>query len=267
MSGQYRVILAERNRIIQGDCLEVMRTLKRGLVDAIITDPPYCSGGRQQQGARTEISKSVDRSDDEWFLGDNMGTDTYLWFMRQVARECIRVARVGSPSYVFTDWRQYTTLVTAWESAGWTLRSVIVWDKAQAGAMGSWWRSNHEFVCAFSKGKPRQLSSHGYFNVWRGAKPQDGEHPTEKPVALMRWLASSIMPKRGLILDCFAGSGSTLVGAAMEGYDYLGIEANDDYVDIAKRRLASVQRPLLLESGRTYSTQPFPVQEYGEVAS
>lgn len=220
----------------QGDCLDALRGLQPGAVDAIVTDPPYCSGGRQQAGARNTVSKS-DRQDAAWFIGDNMGTDTYLWFMREVARECARISTAGAPAYVFTDWRQLTTIVTAWESVGWTYKSLIVWDKNRGGAMGSWWRNNHEFVCAFVKGKARPLSSASFFNTWRGTKPQGGAHPTEKPVELMRYLVSSITPAGCTVLDPFAGSGTTGVAALLEGFKFIGIEQDGEYVRIARERL------------------------------
>lgn len=175
--------------------------------------------------------------DSEWFMGDNMGTDTYLWFMRQIAGQCFRLSSNGSPAYVFTDWRQYTTVVTAWESVGWTLKNVVVWDRAKGGAMGSWWRSNHEWVPVFVKGKARPLSGAGFYNTWTGTKPHGGEHPTEKPVRLCRYLVSSITPETAIILDPFTGSGTTGVACVEEGRDFIGIERELDYVTIARRRI------------------------------
>lgn len=232
--------------LIHGDCLDVLRELATGSADAIVTDPPYCSGGRQQAGARNTVSKS-DRHDANWFAGDNMGTDTYLWFMREIARECARISTAGAPAYVFTDWRQLTTIVTAWESVGWTYKSLIVWDKNRGGAMGSWWRNNHEFVCAFVKGKARPLSSASFFNTWRGTKPQGGEHPTEKPVELMRYLVSSITPTGCTVLDPFAGSGTTGVAALLEGFKFIGVEQSGDYVRLARERLQGVESELGLD--------------------
>lgn len=227
-------------QLTQGDCLDVLRGLAPGAVDAVVTDPPYCSGGRQQAGARNTVSKS-DRKDAAWFIGDNMGTDTYLWFMREIARECARISTPGAPAYVFTDWRQLTTIVTAWESVGWTYKSLIVWDKNRGGAMGSWWRNNHEFVCAFVKGKARPLSSASFFNTWRGTKPQGGVHPTEKPVELMRYLVSSITPAGCTVLDPFAGSGTTGVAALHEGFKFIGIEQDGEYARIARERLQAAE--------------------------
>lgn len=229
-----------------GDCLEILPALADGSVDAVITDPPYCSGGRQQASCRNIISKSDKdvRPPDEWFLADNMGTDTYVRFMRQVARCCLDVAKMGAHGYVFTDWRQYTNLVTAWESVGWTLRSVIVWDKNRGGAMGSFWRSNHEWVCVFAKGQPAALPHGGFFNTWRGSKPQGGTHPTEKPIELLKYL---VMAVRGVVIDPFMGSGTTGVACCKTDRNFIGVEIDPTYYAIAEKRIAEAQMQPVLE--------------------
>ncbi len=228
-----------------GDCLEIMKELPDNSVDAVVTDPPYCSGGRQQAGARNTIAKNT-REDEAWLPSDNMGTDTYLWFMRQVAKESIRLTVTGGSAYVFTDWRQYTTIVTAWESAGWTLKNVLVWDKNRGGAMGSWWRNNHEWVPIFVKGKARPLTSHSFFNTWAGGKPQGGQHPTEKPLELLQYIISAVTPVGGVILDPFMGSGTAGVAAISLGYGFQGIEIDPTYYAIAEKRIADAQQQLAL---------------------
>ncbi len=170
-----------------------------------------------------------------------MGTDSYLWFMREIARQCFRVTTEGSQAFVFTDWRIYSTVVTAWESVGWTLKNVIVWDKAKGGAMGSFWRNNHEWIPVFVKGKNRPLPHGGFFNTWTGTKPQGGDHPTEKPLDLIRYLASSITPSNGTILDPFTGSGTTGVAAASLGLGFVGVEQSERYVELSRRRIAEEQ--------------------------
>ena len=222
--------------LILGDCLDILRAMPDASVGAIVTDPPYSSGGRQQSTARSTVSKSS-RDDAGWFIGDNMGTDTYLWFMREIAKQCMRVSQSGAPAYVFTDWRQLNTVVTAWESLGWTYKSLIVWDKNRGGAMGSWWRNNHEMIAAFVKGKANPLSSGSFFNTWRGTKPQGGAHPTEKPVELMRYLISSITPAGAVVLDPFMGSGTTGVACVLEGFPFVGVERDPAYFKIAEERM------------------------------
>ena len=70
----------------------------------------------------------------------------------------------------------------------------------------------------------------------RGAKPLANNHPTVKPLALMRYLCRLVTPPDGVVLDPFCGSGSTLVGALQEGFRYIGIEKDPDYVNIAYAR-------------------------------
>ncbi len=64
-------------------------------------------------------------------------------------------------------------------------------------------------------------------------------HPTQKPEALMRYLCRLVTPPAGIVLDCFAGSGSTLIAARDEGFQYIGIESEEEYCRIARERLAA----------------------------
>jgi len=221
-----------------GDCLDILPMIDS--VDGVVTDPPYCSGGRQQASARSVFNKGIKESQknrsDDWFLGDNMGSDTYLRWQRQIAAACCDVCTPGSPAYVFTDWRQYTNLVTAWETRLWALRSAIVWDKAKGGALGSWWRNNHEWICAFSKGKPRPLPHYGFYNTYTGVKPQGSKHPTEKPLELIKYLVESI-PLNGVVLDTFMGSGTTGVACIEIGRRFIGIEINEEYFNLSCERI------------------------------
>lgn len=96
---------------------------------------------------------------------------------------------------------------------------------------------------------PEQVS-HRYSDMGHGplpqqtpsvAKPEQNTHPTVKPLALMRYLVRLITPPGGLVLDCFAGSGSTLVAALQEGRHFLGIEQEGEYVEIGRARIAFQQ--------------------------
>ena len=222
-------------QVITGDCLDVLPTLAAGSVDAVITDPPYSSGSRQSINSRGIISKNGHRANDAWLQMDTMGHDTYVRWMRQVAGLSIAACQTGAHGYVFTDWRQYTNIVTTWESVGWTLRSVVVWDKNRGGAMGSFWRNNHEWVCVFAKGTPSPLPDGSFFNTYRESKPQGGVHPTEKPLGLMRYLIRAI---EGVILDPFCGSGTTGEACMILDRRFIGIEIDPGYADIARARIA-----------------------------
>jgi site-specific DNA-methyltransferase (adenine-specific) len=78
----------------------------------------------------------------------------------------------------------------------------------------------------------------------RSERGEGNNHPTVKPLALMRWLCRLVTPTGGTVLDPFAGSGSTLIAADREGFSAIGIERESEYVEIARRRLAA-DAPLL----------------------
>lgn len=74
------------------------------------------------------------------------------------------------------------------------------------------------------------------------SEPRANHHPTVKPTDLMRYLVKLVTPPNGTVLDPFMGSGSTGKGAVIEGFDFIGIEMNAEYLEIAKARIAYVQR-------------------------
>ena len=67
-------------------------------------------------------------------------------------------------------------------------------------------------------------------------------HPTVKPIALMRYLCRLVTPPNGVVLDPFMGSGTTGVGAVAEGFDFIGIEMDEEYLKIADARIKHAQR-------------------------
>lgn len=217
-----------------GDCLDVLATLPSGSVGAVVTDPPYSSGGRQQASARNTISKSS-RVDGDWIPSDTMGSDSYIWWLREIGKQLMRTCATGAHLYCFTDWRQYGNVVTAFETVGWSLRSCVVWSKERGGAMGSFWRNDHEWVPVFAKGQPTPLPDGSFFNVLKSTKPQGGDHPTEKPLSVMTRLVEA---SPGVILDPFAGSGSTLIAARNLGRKVIGVELEERYCELIVRRLS-----------------------------
>ncbi len=76
-------------------------------------------------------------------------------------------------------------------------------------------------------------------------------HPTVKPTELMRWLVRLVTPTGGLVLDPFMGSGSTGKGAILEGFRFVGIEAEEDYLRIAERRIRLIADPVVVDHPKT----------------
>lgn len=223
--------------VIHGDCLEALRSLGAETADAVITDPPYCAGGKSESERMRGRSMLGSDSPWGWFTGDNLSTTGLAWLLRSVAFQAERILRPGGSLLVFCDWRMWTAIVPAMESAGLGLQSMIVWDKGSAG-LGVGFRATHELIAHLRKGKGPFHSRAGS-NVVRHRRVvgKGKEHPTQKPVELMVDLLRVVTPPGGLIVDPFCGSGSTGVAALQEGRRFIGIERDAGFVQVARARL------------------------------
>ena len=230
-------------RLILGDCLEVMPTL--GLVDAVVTDPPYSSGGFTQsaiskaagQGLRSETIRK-----EGWFAGDAMTAAGAAFLLRELALHCYRKTGPKSTLTVFTDWRVVALNAPAIESALWRFQNLLAWDKGSAG-LGSGFRAQHELAMHFSKGAPDYFSA-SYGNVLKARRvPADNKwHGCEKPIELLASIVETVAPHKGAVLDPFMGSGTTLVACAKLGRKGIGIEIDPDYFEIACKRVEEAYR-------------------------
>jgi DNA modification methylase len=228
--------------VIQGDAVEGMRGIADASVDAVLTDPPYCSGAFSEankqaakyQGLRSE---TVRDGKAEWFSSDAMTTNGFLYLMRSVALRAFSILRDGGSMLVFCDWRMYPLLAGCLESTGFRLQNMLVWDKGNAG-LGRGFRPQHELIIHLVKGTGVYHSLKGK-NVYdsRRVGSTSREHPTQKPVKLLRELVRVAAPKGGLVVDPFCGSGSTGVACVLEDINFIGFEREAGYVETSRQRI------------------------------
>jgi len=227
----------------RGDSLDFMRSLPDSCIDAVITDPPYCSGGTSSADrAKTTTQKYVQsgvkvvRPD---FAGDNRDQRSWLVWCDIWMREALRVAKPGAPICVFTDWRQLPSTTDAIQVSGWIWRGIAVWDKTEgARPQRGRFRNQAEYIVWGSSG---QMAARDEIGVLPGVfrhylRQADKHHITGKPTEVMRGLVQ-ICPAGGVILDPFAGSGTTGAAALAEGRRFVGVEREQTYFDIATARL------------------------------
>lgn len=215
-------------RIICGDCLDVLRGMADRSVDAVITDPPFFLPA-QHYAARKDWGRSLaDLSILEHFYQD-------------VFTECRRVLRSPGHMLVFCDSQSYPVFYTiAYRDFLNTL--ALVWDKGRIG-LGLPWRNQHELImAAWDKGALLSSTSASTVLKFPPTLSADRDHPAEKPVELMQYLCKLVTPPRGLVLDPFAGSGTTGAAALNEGLEFVGIERDPKYAEIARGRLATCER-------------------------
>lgn len=233
--------------IHQGDCLKVLGQLPDESINAVVTDPPYSSGGQTSSSRSAMPSKKyvqsgtkIQRPD---FFGDNKDQWGYLYWCSLWLGECFRAAKEGSPVCVFTDWRQLSITTHALQAGGWIFRGIVPWNKTEAvrPVLGRF-RNQAEYVVWGSKG---DMPTNRKVKVLPGAytfpvRQDDKFHLTGKPTELMEAIVKIAEPS-SVILDPFMGSGTTGVAAIKQGFSFIGIEQSKVYFNIAQERLEKAQ--------------------------
>ncbi|RJO74157.1 site-specific DNA-methyltransferase [Nocardia panacis] len=232
-------------RIICGESLGTMRGLATASFDALITDPPYCSGGTNttDRTSRSAVQKYVSSDSASGRampdFPDNRDQRSFTIWSSIWMTEALRLVRPGGQALVFTDWRQLPAASDALQVAGWRWRGIVVWRKPAARPQPGF-KNESEYILWASNGQIDRDHQPPYLpGVYTQSSPKgkDRQHITAKPPELMRHLVRTV-PVGGRILDPFAGSGTTGVAALAEGRRFLGIEGVDAYAKIATQRIA-----------------------------
>jgi len=220
-----------------GDCLEYMRTMSAGSVDAVVTDPPYGIGYASNH--KTRLGGAPRRN------GATFGKDEFdpRWIP-----EVYRVLRDNSYVYCFTRWDVLSMWRDAFEGAGFHVAQRLVWDKCHWG-MGDLrhYGSQTEDILLMTKGSPAMFEGGAgrrgdlfRYSKFFLAEGQE-DHPTQKPERLIaRFILDGSKPG-DTVLDPFFGSGPTPVACVRTGRNFIGCEIDPAYYAIAQRRIAEAQ--------------------------
>lgn len=218
----------------------VLESFPPGTFDAVITDPPYASGGRTQAEKSKATAKkysSMGGNAPPDFDGDAKDQRSWIRWAAEWLYLARRAAKPGAPVCMFIDWRQLPCASDALQWAGWIWRGIAVWDKGNSRPQKGRFRQQAEYIVWGSNGDmPVSRPVPCLPGVFKYGNPQNRIHLTEKPLQLMQDLVKITEPG-GHILDPFAGSGTTVLAAVKEGYDATGIEVTDVYADLARKRL------------------------------
>lgn len=225
--------------IYHANCLEVLPYLQN--VDALITDPPYSSGGftRSDRNQSVHIKYQNTGTYKQYadFSGDNRDTRSFAYWCTIWLDLARNAMKLGAFAAIFTDWRQLPTMTDVFQSGGFVWRGLAVWDKSESArpVLGRP-RQQCEFVIWGSNG-PMPLGDTAFPGYWRiPVESFEKLHITAKPPQLCGELAR-IVPAEGVIVDPFMGSGTTLRAAKDSGRFGIGIECNEEYCEIAAKRM------------------------------
>lgn len=238
--------------IYHGEALTILGGLPDRVAAAVITDPPYSSGGMFRSDRLTEPSQkyrgwshtpsSTHKPAAAYgsFAGDHRDQRGYREWMALWMYQCSRVAVEGASAYIFTDWRQLPVMTDALQAGGWTWRGVLVWDKGVGRPVKGRFRNHLEFIVWGTNGPAPESENYpsALISV-PTVPPGERQHVTQKPAKLIRHLLS-IVPQRGMVLDPFMGSGTTLRAASDLGWQSVGIELDERYCQMAVERLGQM---------------------------
>lgn len=238
-----------RHRLLCGDAQDPAsfeKLMAGERADLVFTDPPYnvvidghvCGSGSIKHREFAFASGEMSRTEFTQFLRATLGNTAVQM-------------RDGAIAFVCMDWRHMQELLEAGSTAFSELKNLVVWNKTNGG-MGTFYRSKHELIFVFKQGTAEHTNSFGLgetgryrTNVWdypgisslSADRAQElAMHPTVKPVALIADAIRDCSRRGEIVLDCFGGSGSTLIAAEKTGRRARVIEFDPLYCDTIVRR-------------------------------
>lgn len=211
------------SQMLLGDCCQVMADLPDSSVDFVLTDPPYLVG-------------YCDRSN-RTIQGDTDGA-----WLKPAFRQMYRVLKADSLCVSFYGWSRTDQFFDAWKAAGFRIAGHLTFPKRYTSTTRLL-RYQHEGAYLLAKGHPKQ-PEHLIGDVVDFAYSGNKAHPTQKPISALVPLIESFCPPRGVVLDPFAGSGSTCIAARSVGRSFIGIELDPVYHQAACQRMQAYLRRL-----------------------
>lgn len=239
-----------RARLFKGDCVQILDKLPAESVDVVFADPPYflSNGGTTcRAGKRTSVDKGTwDRS---------LGVEENHAFNHKWLSACQRVLKPNGSLWVSGTGHVIYSVGYAMQQLGFKMLNEVVWEKPNPPPNLScryfthstetilWAARNRKSRHVFNYDKMREMNDGKQMKtVWRLTAPGKqekllGRHPTQKPVALLDRLLLASCPEGAVVLDPFNGSGTTGLAALQLGHSYIGIDLEQEFLDLTQARL------------------------------
>lgn len=213
--------------LINKDCIEAMKTLPNQSIDLVLTDIPYSEVNQKSAGLRNL---------------DKGKADLMTFDLNEALNEVLRVTK--SSIYIFCGINQISQINLKLKRNKFSTR-LAQWEKSNPSPMNgkSIWLSGSEF-CVFGKKKGAFFARHCEKPIWKYPSMRGKMHPTQKPVLLMEYIIESSCLEGETVLDFTMGSGTTGVACANLNRDFVGIELDETYFNLAKTRIEKARSPL-----------------------
>lgn len=213
----------------QGDCLEIMKTIKDGTIDLVVTDPPYLINYKTNR-----------RKDKEHDFCSVIKNDNNPQLISNYIKECYRIMKNDTAMYMFCSCDKVDYFKQELENAGFKIKNMIIWVKNNwtAGDLQAQFGKQYEIIFLVNKGRclfnGKRITDIWNFNRVVG---KNQLHQNQKPIDLLKQCILKHSKENDIIFDGFMGSGSTGVACVNTNRNFIGIELDEKYFDIAKERI------------------------------
>ena len=228
--------------LICGNTLEELKKLTSDSVDVGITSPPYNKKGNKGKLVEQVVYESYD---------DNMDENDYQQNQIDVLNELYRIIKPGGSFFYNHKIRWENGIMIHpmyWLSkTDWTIRQEIIWDRTIAANIRGWrfWQIDERIYWLYKPigknyiGKELESKDALLTSIWKIRPETSKMHPAPFPIELpLRCILSTLKENNGIVIDPYCGSGTTLVASDYLGFDYIGIDISQKYIDISKSRLS-----------------------------
>lgn len=220
--------------IKKGNAIQLMNIMESESVDLLVTDPPYkiITGGNSN-GKNSTRPKGM--------LSGNRSIMRTVPKFDEWLPECYRVLKEGSHAYIMVNNSNLVKMMNSIENSGFKIHNLLVWEKNNC-TPSQFYMKNCEYIVFCRKGKAKYINNIGASKTVHSFKNIIGnkQHPTEKPIELMKFYIENSSNIGDIVFDPFMGSGSTGVASIMSERKFKGFELEEDYFDIAYERIYSL---------------------------
>ena len=223
------------NKIINENAIEFMKTLGDESVDLIVTDPPYKVTARGNTGNTGGMLQKKLSMQGKIFKHNDIKPIDYI-------PEFYRLLKDGSHCYIMTNHVNLQEMLNVATECGFHFIKSLVWNKGNK-IMGRFYMNQFEYILFFRKGKGKKINKCGTADILnvpnKKTKDENGKnlHDTEKPVELMKILVENSSQVGELVLDPFVGIGATAIACKELDRQYIGVELDEHYYNIAVNRI------------------------------
>ena len=251
--------------VYHGDCIDLMKGMPDASIDLIFADPPYNLSGNGMEWKGNRTGGDWNMVNEPW---DKMPEKDYLEFTTMWIGESARLMKRTSSIYVSCTHHNIGEVIMSMKRAGLKINNIITWYKVNAmpnmtrrvfthstefviwGVKGKGWVFNYEDLKRLNPekrtdGRDKQMPDLWAIPLVQGKERLYGDngksaHPTQKPMELLKRIMTASSKVGDVVLDPFAGSGTTLVTAMKMNRKYIGIEKSGEYIELIRKRLDSI---------------------------